>query len=218
MTSSPRYLGRLPFRQALIEQERVRLVAAQGTSSGCVLGFESEPVVTLGVRAGPQDLLQSDLAARGFALERVDRGGQATLHNPGQLVIFPVLKVRPLGAKDWVCLLVKATQVLASDLGQPLRWDPARPGLYSEQGKVVALGVRLRGGISTHGLAINIHNDLRPFSWIRACGHEGAALDHLPTKYSLPEVFARWIQAFDAEVDKASNLAQFKELAADVRL
>lgn len=211
------YMGRVPLERALSEQQ-IWLKRAAAGEYGCVLGFESEPVVTLGVRAGNADLLRSDLQSQGFSVHTVDRGGQATLHNPGQLVIFPVLNVRGLGAKSWVCLLIKATQRLSAELGHPLRWDPAQPGLYSEHGKVVSLGVRLRQGVSTHGLAINLHNDLKPFQWIRACGRQGAAMAHLPTKLSLPEVFALWVKAFDAEVDIPANLAEFRELATAVRL
>lgn len=213
-----RYLGRLPLRQALLEQSQIWTRAAEGHSEGEILGFECDPVVTLGVRAGAVDVVHPDLAAVGFSVERVDRGGQATLHNPGQLVIFPVLGVRGLGAKAWVCRLVKATQAMASEMGCPLRWDPANPGLYNDKGKVVSLGVRLRQGVSTHGLALNIHNDLTPFSWIRACGRESASMAHLPTKYSLSDVFDRWISAYQAEVDKAVKVAQFRDLTTDVRL
>jgi len=213
-----RYLGRLPLKAALLEQTQIWTRIVERRSSGEVLGFECDPVVTLGVRAQALDIVNPDLSVHGFSVERVDRGGQATLHNPGQLVIFPVLEVRALGAKAWVCRLIKATQTMAEELGVPLRWDPANPGLYNGKGKVVSLGVRMRNGISTHGLAINIHNDLAPFSWIRACGREAAPMAHLPTKYSLSEVFVRWLHAYDTEVDKASKLAQFRDLTTDVRL
>lgn len=214
-----RYLGRVPLKQALLEQSQIAKRIQTEGYPGEVLGFECDPVVTLGRRAAAAvDVLHPDLASVGFCVEHVDRGGQATLHNPGQLVIFPVLNIRDIGAKDWICRLVKVTQNMAQEMGCPLRFDPAQPGLYSDSGKVVSLGVRLQNGISTHGLALNIHNDLNPFSWIRACGKETARVAHLPTKNTLPEVFVRWLQSYEAEVDKTRKVAQFRDLATDMRL
>jgi lipoyl(octanoyl) transferase len=220
--TSSEFLGRVPIQHALARQEQIRAAAELG-GRGFILGFECEPVVTLGVRAGTSEVAVPDLHGRGFDLVRVDRGGQATLHNPGQLVIFPVLNAGRLnagcaGAKNWVCLLIHATQSLAERLGHPLQWDAQNPGLYDGQGKVVSVGVRLRKGISTHGIAINIHNDLAPFGWIRACGRSGASMSRLPSELTLLEVFQLWLRCFDAEVDKARNLAQVRGLTSEVRL
>lgn len=212
-----RYLGRIPFSRALAAQDEAFQAAQSGP--GTVLGFESEPVITLGVRASEADLLASDFGTRGFEVVRVDRGGQATLHNPGQLVIFPVLDVKQFGPRAWVCHLIHATQALASELGQPLTYSEREPGLYTDSGaKVASIGVRIRKGVSTHGIAINLRNDLQPFQWIRACGREGASVAHLQTKFSIPQVFGLWVKALEAEVDKAGNLAEFKALATNVRL
>ncbi|NJL23845.1 MAG: hypothetical protein HC902_00770 [Calothrix sp. SM1_5_4] len=106
------YLGRVSYATALSLQERRR---------GEILAFESDPVVTMGVRAGAEDLKrpESFLRAQGFDLLRVDRGGQATLHAPGQLVIFPALDVSSWGAaRAWIGHLVGVTQACARELGQ----------------------------------------------------------------------------------------------------
>lgn len=212
------YLGLIPLAKALNLQSTVAQAVLAG-DEGTVLGFESEPTITLGVRGGPQDLLWPSevYQQRAFEILRLDRGGQATLHNPGQLVIFPVCKMRRFGARAWVSLLLRTTKGLAAELGQTLLCHEGFPGLYSEEGKVVSIGVRLKSGISTHGLAINVHNDLSAFAGIRACGRAEAALDHLRCEQSLEEIFAAWVRRFEAEVDKTANLAEFKD-PFDVRL
>lgn len=193
------FLGQIPFARALARQAQA-FAHAKATGEGLILGFESEPVVTLGCRGAESDILVPDLSRRGFARVELDRGGQVTLHNPGQLVIFPVLPMRALGARAWICKLVETTKRMAALYGQALRWDARAPGLYAADGKVVAFGVRVRQGISTHGLAINVHNDLEPFTWIRACGHESSPVTRLSTDAPLNIIFDSWIEQLELEM------------------
>jgi lipoate-protein ligase B len=167
-------------------------------------------VITLGVRAALE--VDAPAVPEGVEIVEVDRGGQATLHNPGQLVIFPVLDVRRLGARVWVESLARATQRLAWECGaQVLKYDPLKPGLYDEHGaKVAAIGVRIRHGVSTHGIALNISNDLNDFSWIRACGRVGAPMAHLKAYAPLAEMFALWVRCLQAEVDKAAQISELE--------
>jgi lipoate-protein ligase B len=197
------YLGKIALSRALARQEdafgRVR---AGGPD--LILGFEADPpAITLGVRGNQgEDLLQpaEELRQAGFDLLQLDRGGQATLHGPGQLVIFPVVNIRRVGARAWVELLARVTRLMARRLaGQELRWNEAQPGLYENGDKIVAVGVRLRQGVSTHGLAINIRNDLGAFSRIRACGQAGARLGRLRTDLGLKEAFEFWCACFQEE-------------------
>ena len=204
------YLGKINLQQALLMQSKILEDIAQKRSSGLVMGFELEPVVTLGVRGQEGDVFEEkQLLDQGYRIERVDRGGQATLHNPGQLVVFPVLPIAPLGVRDWICRLIKVTQRTGRAFGQYWRWEEDSPGLYDGQGKVVSIGIRVRCGVSTHGLAINVHNDLEAFSWIRACGREGANLSRLQTKKPLAEIFNTWCASYEAEVDKSSQVVEF---------
>lgn len=178
-----------------------------GLASEHILGFESEAVVTFGARGSAPDLLltSEELAARGFSFLKVPRGGQATLHNPGQLIIFPVVRFAPLSPRCWVNFLANVTRSFLLDLGLETTWDSDRPGLYSTRGKVMAMGLRLTQGISTHGLSINVHNDLEPFSWIRACGQADAAVDRLKTDLPLEALFERWVLNFKRELTSMRN-------------
>ncbi len=194
------FLGRVSFQAALAAQEQWHRRIATGESRGVILAFESEPVVTLGVRGDARTDLtipQAELALLGFSLLQLDRGGQATLHHPGQLVIFPMIQLRREDLRSWICRLVEITRECLRSWQIEARWDEAQPGLYTSQGKIMALGLRLRGGITTHGLAINVSNALSDYALIRACGVSGAAVARMGEGIALEEVYARWVATFE---------------------
>ncbi len=200
------YLGRVAFSNALEQQGLAYSQVQREDSIGVVLGFESDPVITLGLRGrAGDDLVESVEGAekRGFAVVRVDRGGQATLHNPGQLVIFPVVSVRAIGARAWICMLAKTTRGCLAEFGFESAWNERRPGIYTARGKIAAMGVRIRNGISTHGVAINVANEIDDFQWIRACGVEHAAVDKMGDEFALETVFKVWTQKFRTELTRS---------------
>ncbi len=126
----------------------------------------------------------------------VDRGGQATVHNPGQLVIFPVMKISGIGVRNWVARLGQATENLSRRLGTEASWRPECSGLYLGGAKLASLGIRVRNGISTHGLSMNIRNNLEDFKMIRVCGVENAKMGHVHTDIPLEDVFDLWLKEF----------------------
>lgn len=193
-----RFLGQVPFSEALAQQQAAWQRVHEG-GPALLLGFESEPVITLGVRGQVSDDLISttaDLSQAGFTFAQLDRGGQATLHNPGQLVIFPIFDVRAHGARAWVCALAKATRETLAHWSVDSQWDEARPGVYTLKGKIAAMGVRIRHGISTHGVAINVSNRLEDFAHIRACGISAAPVDRIGTHTDPAAVFKIWVEKF----------------------
>jgi lipoyl(octanoyl) transferase len=105
----------------------------------------------------------------------VDRGGQVTYHGPGQIVVYPLLDLRRLkiGVRDYVC---RIEQAIIDTLGEwnilGMRRDGA-PGVYVNNAKVAALGIRVRRGCSFHGLAFNIAMSTEPFLRINPCGYQG---------------------------------------------
>jgi len=223
--SNSRYLGLVEFFEPLRLQEQIwQKVVAMGPQEGVILGFETKPVLTLGARASDEDLLISESEWRrwGYDIVRVDRGGQATLHNPGQLVIFPVLHMESDGVKQFTQRLISTTRTLLEKQGLTTVWDEHSPGLYADSGKVVSMGLRVRAHVATHGLAINVHNDLSAFNGIRVCGVKRAAMAKLNTSLSLAQLFAQWIEIWNSptreKVDKPENLDEFIENQADVRL
>ncbi len=188
------FLGQIPYEKAVYGQQ-----------VGVVSGFECPPVVSMGVRAGAQDLLNGEDYWRhqGFQICRTDRGGQATIHNPGQLVIFPTLDVRPWGARLFVDHLIIATRNFLQAHGLESHCRSGEPGLFTSQGKIMSVGLRIKKGVAYHGIAINLSNDLEPFTHIRVCGRVGVAMDRLADHgrvAPLPTLFASWTEAFTAQL------------------
>jgi lipoate-protein ligase B len=191
------FMGTVPFREALCRQDEILKSIHNRQSEGRILGFECPSTVTLGIRASAADLGfgEAALLKNGIEIQKVDRGGQATLHNPGQLVLFPVLPIQALGARNWVCELAKATVQTLHAFGIDAQWREESPGVYTANGKIASIGIRIRRGVSTHGVSINVRNDLAPFQWIRTCGIEGRALDKMGDNVSLEDVFRTWCEA-----------------------
>jgi lipoyl(octanoyl) transferase len=139
--------------------------------------LEHPPVYTLGQAGKPEHLLRDN----GIPVVRVDRGGQVTYHGPGQAVIYVLLDLRRRGltVKRLVWLLEQAVIDLLAAHGAAGARRASAPGVYVEDAKVAALGLRVRGGCTYHGLALNVDLDLAPFRDINPCGYEGLAVTRL---------------------------------------
>lgn len=132
---------------------------------------EHDPVFTLGQAGKPEHVLMPG----DIPVVHVDRGGQVTYHGPGQIVVYPLLNLPRLdiGVRDYVC---KIEQAIIDTLGE---WNigaarrQGAPGVYVNDAKVAALGIRVRHGCTFHGLAFNINMDLSPFHRINPCGYAG---------------------------------------------
>jgi|TARA_Y100000310_G_scaffold279121_1_gene298078 lipoyl(octanoyl) transferase len=135
------------------------------------------PVFTLG-QAGKRDHL---LAPGSIDVVQSDRGGQVTYHGPGQLVVYLLidLKRRELGVRSLVTRIeTSVTNLLAQfDIVGSTRRDA--PGVYVDEEKVAALGLRIRRGCSLHGLSLNVDMDLEPFTRINPCGYAGLKVTQL---------------------------------------
>jgi len=139
-----------------------------------LLLLEHAPVVTLGRNADSAGLLASPetLAAAGIDLHRVERGGQATYHGPGQVVGYSILGLqdRGLGVRAYVGRLEEVMIRLAAAFGVTARHLPGRPGIYTAAGKLGAIGVAVSRGVSYHGFAFNVAPDLSHYRFIVPCG------------------------------------------------
>ena len=108
---------------------------------------------------------------QGIEVEETDRGGRVTYHGPGQLVAYPIMSVARVA--DFVHTMERAIVAALADEG--VEAEPrATPltGIWVGERKVASIGVRVSSGVSTHGLAVNVDNDLQPFEWIVPCGIE----------------------------------------------
>lgn len=175
--------GLQTYDQGLSTQEMAR-ERVEDSGQTEVHGFEFHSVITLGKRAQKEsDLLTSEIQIKekGFSVRHVDRGGEATLHNPGQIVIYPIVNLRTLGmgVRDYIEGLQITTVRLLNAYGIECVVKSDCPGVYTSRGKIGFIGVRIRHGVSTHGLSINVRNDLRDFQNIRSCGEQSPSLDRM---------------------------------------
>lgn len=137
--------------------------------------LEHPPVYTVGQAGRPEHLPRG---AAAIPVEHIDRGGQITYHGPGQVVVYVLVDLtrRRLKVRDLVCLLEQAViDVLAAHDVVALRREGA-PGVYVDDAKIAALGLRIRNGRSYHGLSLNVDMDLAPFAAIDPCGYPGLAV------------------------------------------
>lgn len=140
--------------------------------------LQHPPVYTLGLAGKAQHLLRADT---GIAVVKIDRGGQITYHGPGQLVVYLLLdmKRRNLGVRALVRKMEAAVIDLLDGYGISARYRADAPGVYVQDAKIAALGLRIRRGCCYHGLALNIDMDLTPFQSINPCGYAGLAVTQL---------------------------------------
>jgi lipoyl(octanoyl) transferase len=182
-----------------------------GALEACAL-LEHAPVFTFGRRARYDHLLlePDDLRSRGAAIVESDRGGDVTFHGPGQLVAYPILdlRTRRLGASDYVRMLEEAIIRTLLGFGVSGERSSARPGVWVDGAKVAAIGVRVQGGVSTHGLALNVKTDLSWFDAIVPCGIRDAGVTSLarllsrcPGMPAVVDAFSgTFADVFDAEL------------------
>lgn len=166
-------LGLVEYQEAWEEQRRL---AEACRRDGCarLLLLEHPPTYTLGVRGQQEHVLLTEegLAAVGAALYRVDRGGDVTFHGPGQLVGYPIVDLRRWNQSPvWYVRSLEAVLMEAvSAFGIDAERAPGRPGVWVDKAKIAAIGVRVSGGITSHGFALNVNPDLGYFSYIIPCG------------------------------------------------
>ena len=177
------HLGVVEYREALALQERVRAARQQDRVPDVLLMLEHWPVYTRGRRSAPGELPMGEewYLAQGIEIVQTDRGGKVTYHGPGQLVGYPIVRVDDVVA--YVRLLERALVAALAGEGISAR---ARPedgpdytGVWVEDRKIASIGVHVARGVTTHGFAINVENDLQPFSWVVPCGLEGVRMTSL---------------------------------------
>jgi lipoyl(octanoyl) transferase len=169
-----RDLGRLAYAEAVRLQDDLVEQRIRDEISDTLLLLEHPPVITLGRRASLADVYLSEeaLQERGIALERTSRGGLVTYHGPGQLVGYPIVKLRARGltVPCYVRALELAVIDALADAGVEACLEAEHVGVWTARGKIAAIGVAQRHGVSLHGFAVNLQPDLDHFTLINPCG------------------------------------------------
>ena len=176
MQLNVRHLGRQPYEpvwramQAFTEQRDDETVDE--------LWFvEHDPVFTQGQAGKAEHVLNPG----DIPVIKIDRGGQVTYHGPGQLVVYLLLDVRRSGSgpRKVVSAIEDAIIKVLKHYGVSAYAKPEAPGVYIDEAKIAALGLRFRKMKSYHGLSFNLDMNLEPFSRINPCGYEGLAVAQL---------------------------------------
>jgi len=175
-----RHLGMVPYGDALTLQLDVRERRLAGELPDTLLLLEHPPVYTHGRRSAPGELALGEefYRARGIEVVQTDRGGRVTYHGPGQLVGYPIVRVHDVGAhlRTMESAIVAALGDYEIDARSRCEEGPDYTGVWVEDRKIASIGVHVSRGISTHGFAVNVDNDLEPFSWVIACGLPDVAM------------------------------------------
>ncbi len=172
--------GLIPYGEALSLQRELHDRVARGELPSLILFLEHPPAITLGLNTKQNKLLFSaeELSERGIEVVSIRRGGGATAHNPGQLVIYPILHLPTYRFR--VAPFVHYLEQIGIDLLAQCSLKSERiaryPGLWVEGRKIASVGVQLSHSVSMHGIAINIANDLTLFDAMVPCGIDGVEM------------------------------------------
>ncbi len=172
--------GQTPYAEALDLQMTLCAQRQANDIDNTVLIVEHPPVITQGARKTENKLLVSEeaITSQGIELLTVGRGGGTTAHNPGQLVFYPILKLKTLklDVNAYVRSLEQIGIELLAWLGVEADRVKGKPGLWVGPRKIASIGVQLKKWVSFHGMAINLNNDLSIFSHFVPCGLENVEI------------------------------------------
>jgi lipoyl(octanoyl) transferase len=177
------HLGVVEYREAFALQERLREARTLGRLPDVLLTLEHWPVYTRGRRSGPGELPMGEewYLMQGIDVVDTDRGGKVTYHGPGQLVGYPIVRVDDVvgHVRSLERALVEALSLEGVTAGTRPDEGPDFTGVWVGERKIASIGVHVARGVTTHGFAVNIENDLQPFGWIVPCGLEGVRMTSL---------------------------------------
>ena len=169
-------LGQRPY-QEIWDAMRACTAARDADSADQIWLVQHPPVYTQGQAGKPEHLL----APGDIPVIQIDRGGQITYHGPGQTVMYLLLDLRRagIGIRALVSLIEESVIGYLQELGIRAQSRIDAPGVYVDGKKIASLGLRVRGGCTYHGVALNVDMDLEPFSRINPCGLVGMQMTQL---------------------------------------
>jgi lipoyl(octanoyl) transferase len=194
--------GLRPYPEALAEMRELVRARRTGTIPDTLVLTEHPPVVTVGVEGAGEEGLPA-----GLPVVRVERGGRATYHGPGQLVGYPIVDLTPRG-RDVRRFVHEVEEMVVRALdseGLAAGRVPGRRGVWIEgTRKIASVGIAIEGWVSFHGFALNVSNDLAPFRSFHPCGLSGEVMTSVSRELHRPvsvaamraHVIAAWQHAF----------------------
>jgi lipoyl(octanoyl) transferase len=173
-------LGKVEYRDALALQERLRALRQDDAIGDTLLLLEHPPTYTKGRRSDPSELAMGEswYLGQGIDIVEVDRGGRVTYHGPGQLVGYPIVRTTDVVAhlRTMEDAIVAALAEEGIEARGRTEDGPDYTGVWVQDRKIASLGVHVQRGVTTHGFAVNVDNDLQPFEWVVPCGLDGVRM------------------------------------------
>lgn len=180
--------GLVPYEEGQGLQKRIEAARQADQVPDVLLLLEHYPVYTKGRRTQPTELAMGEdwYRMQGIEICETDRGGAVTYHGPGQLVGYPIVSLKPYGDNihEYVRRLERLMIGSLAAYGVEAEVIDGLTGVWVGGGppegrKVGSIGVHVSRGVTTHGFAINVNNDLQPFEWVVPCGIEGVRMTSL---------------------------------------
>lgn len=178
------HCGLVPYEEARVAQRWLCEARQEGELPDVLLLLEHPPVYTRGRRSTPEELpMQAEwYEMQGIEVHDTDRGGRVTYHGPGQVVAYPIVSLRPYGddVHEYVRRLERVAVESLGAHGVEAGTIDGLTGVWTrEPRKIGSIGVHVSRGVTTHGMAINVNNDLQPFEWVVPCGIEDCRVTSL---------------------------------------
>jgi lipoate-protein ligase B len=175
-------LDRMEYGRTWALQKALAARRAEDRISDGLILVEHDPVVTLGRRGTDADVLEE-----GLPVFRVERGGEATFHGPGQLVGYPILRLPDrLEVKRLVTSLEDVLIGTCADFGIEAGHEGPERGVWVQARKIASIGLAVQRGVTFHGFAHNVNTDLSYFLRIRPCGHAGTIMTSMAQELGRP--------------------------------
>jgi lipoate-protein ligase B len=169
-------LGRVDYADAVALQDELRAARQAGDIPDALLLLEHPPVYTKGRRTEKVDLPMGDdwYRAQGIEVADTNRGGRVTYHGPGQLVGYPIMGITDV--VEYLRTMERGIIAALADEGIDACVREGLTGVWVRERKIGSIGVHVSRGVTMHGFAINVDNDLQPFEWIVPCGIGGVRM------------------------------------------
>lgn len=177
-------MGVVPYLEALALQKRLEGARQKGRIPDVLLLLEHPPTYTRGRRSTADELPMGEgwYRAQGIEVLDTDRGGRVTYHGPGQLVGYPVVSLRAYGddVHEYIRRVERLVVAVLAGYGVAAGPVEGLTGVWTAgRRKIGSIGIHVSRGVTTHGFAVNVNNDLQPFEWIVPCGIDHCQMSSL---------------------------------------
>ena len=211
--------GIVPYAEALELQRELAARRQREEIGDVLLLLQHPPVYTRGRRSQPEELPMGAAwyEAQGIEVLDTDRGGLVTYHGPGQLVAYPIVELRGYGddVHEYVRGLERVMVGALAEAGVRAGPIEGLTGVWVGTRKIGSIGLHVSRGVTTHGLAVNVNNDLQPFEWVVPCGIEGVLMTSLTRELGTEQdldafadtLVASYAQVFEREVTVDDSVA-----------